>query len=117
MLSKRLEACLPLLVNPDQTGFMINRLSSNNLRRFFDIIHLANKNQIPSVAVSLDAKKAFDRVKWPYLFRVLEKFSLGTVFVNWIRLLYKSPKTRIATNRITVPSFPLYRGNRQRLPY
>ena len=73
MLSKRLESCLPLLVNPDQTGFIINRLSSNNLRRFFDIIHLANKNKIPSVAVSLNAEKAFDRVEWPYLFPVLEK--------------------------------------------
>ena len=44
MLSKRLESCLPLLVNPDQTGFIINRLSSNNLRRFFDIIHPTTKH-------------------------------------------------------------------------
>lgn len=33
-LSKSLESCLPLLVNPDQTGFKINRLTSNNLRFF-----------------------------------------------------------------------------------
>ena len=88
MLSKR----LPLLVNPDQTGFIINRLSSNNLRRFFDRIHLANKNKIPNVT----AKKAFDKVESPYLFHVLEKFGLGTVFVNLIKSLYKSSTARIS---------------------
>lgn len=113
MTSKRLETFLPRLVNPDQTGFIINRLSSNNLRRFFNIIHFAHKNKIPSIALSLDAEKAFDRLEWPYLFRVLEKFGFDAQFVDLIKSLYGSPKARIAVNGTTSDYFSIHRGNRQ----
>ncbi len=113
MIVKRLETCLPLLVNPDQTGFIINRLSTNNLRRLFNIIYLANKNKIPSIAVSLDAEKAFDMVEWPYLFCVLKKFGFGAGFIDLIKSLYRSPQARVISNGIISDSFQLYRGNRQ----
>lgn len=44
MIARRLEKHLPSLMNPDQTGFIRNRLSSDNLRQFFNIIHFANIN-------------------------------------------------------------------------
>jgi len=81
--------CLPRLVNPDQTGFILNRLSTNNLRLLF------NKNKIPSIAVSLDAEKAFDMVEWSFLFSVLKKFGFGAGFIDLIKSLYRSPQARV----------------------
>lgn len=69
-----LESLLLLNIYADQSGFIINRLSSNNIRHLLNIIHFAQKKNTPSIALSLDAEKAFDRLEWPYLFKVLEKF-------------------------------------------
>lgn len=40
VLARRLETVLPFLVHPDQTGFVKQRLASDNLRRLFHIIDI-----------------------------------------------------------------------------
>lgn len=72
---------------PRSNRVYFNRLSTNNLRRLFNIIHFPNKNKIPSVAVSLNAEKAFDMVEWPDLFCVLKKFDFGAEFIDLIKSL------------------------------
>lgn len=47
-LANRLGQYLPQLINPDQCGFIQKRLSSNNLCRLFNIIHLAKSRTEPS---------------------------------------------------------------------
>lgn len=79
MIAKRL---LPHLVSSDQTGFIINRRSCNNLRHFKNIIHFAQKSNIPSIALSHVAEKAFNQLDCPYLFRALKKFGFDEQFIN-----------------------------------
>lgn len=66
--------------------------------------------------ISADAKKAFNRVEFNYLFEVLNRFRLGDVFISWIRLLYASSKANIYTNGIQSNFFSLSRGNCQGCP-
>ncbi|MGL4803710.1 MAG: reverse transcriptase domain-containing protein, partial [Cetobacterium sp.] len=71
---------------------------------------------LSGLVISLDAEKAFDRVEWPYLFSVLSKFSLGDVFIKWVRIFYSSPTARVFTNGLKSPKFTLARGTRQGCP-
>lgn len=112
ILASRLNTVIDKLVHPDQTGFIPNRSSFNNLRRLFNIIY-SPKVQQDLLILSLDAEKAFDHVEWPYLFAVLEKFQLGQDFISWIKLLYKNPTARILTNQTLSTQFKLSRGTRQ----
>lgn len=70
-------------------------------------------NTSPMAAISLDAKKAFDRVEWHYLLSTLECFGFGKKFIAWIRLIYTHPSASVLTNGIISLPFELERGTRQ----
>lgn len=71
---------------------------------------------VPEAVIPLDAKKAFDRVEWRYLFYTLEKFGFGKNFVTWVKLLYSAPVASVRTNNTQSPYFPLHRSTCQGCP-
>jgi hypothetical protein len=77
LLAKRLNTLLPKTIKADQTGFIRDRYSSENICRFLDIIDQVNTQKTHVLLASLDAEKAFDRIEWSFLFSVLEKFNMG----------------------------------------
>lgn len=64
----------------------------------------------------MDAEKAFDGIKWPFLFQTISEMNFGTKFINSVKTLYRAPKVQIATNGVL--SRPIYpkRGTRQGCP-
>jgi hypothetical protein len=75
-LSKRLGTCISSLVNPDQSGFIKGRWSSDNI--LFHIIDSAASQPQTCTVLSLDAQKMFDCVELEYLWAVLEHFGFGS---------------------------------------
>uniref|UniRef100_A0A9J8CLD1 Reverse transcriptase domain-containing protein n=1 Tax=Cyprinus carpio carpio TaxID=630221 RepID=A0A9J8CLD1_CYPCA len=116
ILALRLEKVLSNIINPDQVGFMMNRSSTDNMRRLLHLIWLNREKTDPIVALSLDAEKAFDRVHWEFLFTTLLNFGFGPCFIKWVQTLYKTPKACVITNGKVSPSFDLTRGTRQGCP-
>lgn len=47
------------------------------------------------IIVSLDSAKAFDKIKWLYLWETLKAFSWGPTFLSWIQLLYKAVRLKL----------------------
>lgn len=115
-MARRLENILPKIINPDQAGFVKSRHGTDNVRRALNIIHYLNTHKSPAFIISLDAEKAFDRVEWPFLFNVLEKFGLGSKFINLVKVLYSDPVATVNTNGLLSEGFPVRRGCRQGCP-
>uniref|UniRef100_A0A669BP42 Reverse transcriptase domain-containing protein n=1 Tax=Oreochromis niloticus TaxID=8128 RepID=A0A669BP42_ORENI len=116
ILAKRIENILAQIISLDQTGFIKQRQTQDNVRRTLHVIDYVGKNKIPMVLMSLDAEKAFDRVNWEFLYKVMGKFGFHQSFIRIIQALYKSPRARIKVNGALSNVFNLQRGTRQGCP-
>lgn len=68
---------------------------------------------MPSMFLSLDAEKAFDRVGWIFLQQTLLTMGFGGTFVTWINSLYKEPRSKVRVNECCSDLFKIERGVRQ----
>lgn len=82
----------------DQSGFIPNRSTANNIRQLFLNLQLPTDNMGNRVIMSLDAAKAFDGIEWVFLWNCLKRYGFGPRFIKWIQLLYDSPSTRVQVN-------------------
>uniref|UniRef100_A0A3P8TVH1 Reverse transcriptase domain-containing protein n=1 Tax=Amphiprion percula TaxID=161767 RepID=A0A3P8TVH1_AMPPE len=112
IISKRIQRCINTLIKVDQTGFIPGRQGINNIRKTLNIISAARQIGRPSMLLSLDAEKAFDRVRE----HTLDKMGFHSEFINWIKVLYSGPKSRVRVNGHTSGGFNLKRGTRQGCP-
>ncbi|XP_062396829.1 LINE-1 retrotransposable element ORF2 protein isoform X1 [Sardina pilchardus] len=116
IIAKRLEKVLPTIINIDQTGFVMTRQTHDNIRRSLQIIRHINQNKIEAMLISIDAQKAFDSVRWKFLFKVMEKFGFNKQLIESLEALYTKPEARLKINGELSDSFQLERSTRQGCP-
>ena len=85
----------------------------HHIRHLTDIQDLVTHRGEEAYATFLDFEKAYDRVNWTYMFRVLEKMGVGESFIDWVRLLYNNTKAQLMINGNITPSITPQRGVKQ----
>lgn len=112
-LTYRLQRVVPDLVHSDQKGFVRGRSIHHHVRLLADLQDLVTSRDEEAYALFLDFEKAFDRVNWDYMFRVLERMGCGVEFVQWVRLLYFEPQAHLLINQNIQPALFPTRGVKQ----
>uniref|UniRef100_A0A8C5QZ99 Reverse transcriptase domain-containing protein n=1 Tax=Leptobrachium leishanense TaxID=445787 RepID=A0A8C5QZ99_9ANUR len=116
ILADRLNPLMRLLIHPDQVGFIPGRQLYENTRRGTDLVWWARSTQTPSLLLSLDAEKAFDRVEWTFLFRLCARLGLPDDFVGIMRALYEKPRAQVKLPGASRTPFTISNGTRQGCP-
>ena len=86
-LASRLKTFLPHIIKENQSAFTSDRLITNNVLMAFELMHFLNhKNEGNEsfMAAKLDMGKAFDRVEWCFIQRVMERIGFNTRSINWV---------------------------------
>lgn len=113
ILASKLQRNICKLANTDQTGFINGRQGTNNVRRALNLQFIASGRKTPSMLLSLDAEKAFDRLDWTFLEQTMAHMGFNETFLSWISVFYMSPQSRVRVNGQCSDFFDLGRGTRQ----
>ena len=65
--------------------------------------------------ISIDAEKAFEKVRHPFLIKTLSKMGIEGAFLNLIKVTYERPTANIILNGQKLKSFPTKSRNKTRL--
>lgn len=97
----RLKHLLPSLIDEFQTAFVPGRHMDDNILIAHELTYIINKQQRGAThlaALKLDMNKAYDRVNWNFLLKVLKAYGFPDLWLVLIRECISTPSYRIIIN-------------------
>ena len=89
----------------------------SSIRKSIIVIHHINKlKDKNNMIISIDAEKAFDKIKHPFMIKSLQQVGIEGTYLNIIKAIYDKPTANIILNGEKVKPFPLRSGTRQGCP-
>ncbi|WMV18188.1 hypothetical protein MTR67_011573 [Solanum verrucosum] len=114
MVHERMILVLPNIISQNQAGFVKGRSITENILLAQEIIRDINRrNNNVNVVVKLDMAKAYDRVSWIFLTKVLRKFGFAEVIIDMVWRIISNNWYSVLVNGITHGFFQSSRGLKQ----
>jgi hypothetical protein len=93
VLANRLKLVLPEIISPSQSVFVPSRLITDNVLLAYELTHYLNQRKWGGngmAAIKLDMSKAYDRVEWTFLEKMISRFGFS---VQWVQMVMKCVTT------------------------
>lgn len=116
VLVNRLKSFLPDIMSKEQSAFISGRLIQDNIVVAHEVFHFLKRKKRGKrewCAVKTDMKKAYDRVNWSFLERLLLKMGFSPRWINWIMECVRGVTYRLLLNGKKTRIFKPHRGLRQ----
>ena len=91
LLANRLKPLLGNLISLLQGGFFKGRHLIDNVIQVQEALHSSHTRKEKGMLIKLDMSNAFDRVKLPFLYKILLSFGFSVEFVNLIKACTHRP--------------------------
>ena len=115
LLAKRIKPLLFSLLSENQ--FCIEgRSIVDCTTKIRDIMYYLGKNNKTGAVINIDWEKAFDKVNWDFLFKILKRMKFPDFVIKWISVLYTNIQSVCLINGFFTDSFNIYKGVRQGCP-
>ena len=115
ILAKRLKPLMYSLISENQ--YCVEGRSINDCNnRIRDILYYSGTNNKTGAVINIDWEKAFDRVNWEFLMKVLRKMRFPNFIITWIMTLYTNIQSQVLVNGYFTKAFDIGRGVRQGCP-
>ena len=115
ILASRLKVMLPKFISPWQGAFVPGRLIQDNSIIAYEVINAMknSKGKQGYMALKMDMEKAYDRLEWSILLKIMEKLGCNGKWVALIHECISSPYFSILMNGSPHGFFSSSRGLRQ----
>ena len=101
VLANRLKKVLPHFISESQSAFQSDKAISDNILVAFETLHhmkMKKTGKVGHMALKLDMSKAYDRLEWIFLQRIMEKMGFHPTWVGWIMECIKLVSYSILVN-------------------
>ena len=98
MIANRMEEFISIIINNDQKGFVKDRRISVNIRKIFDLMKFAEKENLDCIVLSLNFEKCFDKISHTAIEGALKYFGASQFLIDWINILYQDFTVKIQNN-------------------
>ena len=115
LLANRLKRVLYKIVSPWQTEFVPERIIQENTFIAQEIMYemRKKKGKSPWMGLKIDMEKAYDRLEWEFLHKVMKCFGFPEVWIQWVLQCITTPTFSILINGAPYRFFKSKRGLRQ----
>jgi len=114
VLHARIAPILPNIISQNQSGFMKGRSTAENALLAQEIIRDINRrNEFHNVVMKLDMTKAYDRVSWIFLTKVIRNFGFDERIINMVWRLISNNRYSMLVNGQAFGFFEYSRGLKQ----
>ena len=66
--------------------------------------------------ISVDAQKAFDKIQYSFMIKILQKVGIEGTYLNRVKAIYDKPIVNIILSGEKLKAFPLRSGTTQECP-
>jgi hypothetical protein len=106
-----------MVTHHDQVGCIPGMQGWFNIQESINVIHYLNRVKDKNhIIISLDAKKAFDKIYHQFMIKDLERSGIQGPYLNIIKANYNKPLANINVNGENLEAIPLKSGTRQGFP-
>ena len=81
-----------------------------------DILYYYGENNSTGAVINLDWEKAFDRVNWDFLIKIMKKMGFPEFIINWVNVLHTNIQSACMINGNITRPFDIKKGVRQGCP-
>ena len=100
ILCERMKKVLFKIIHDKQFRGVPGRLINQGNIEMRDLFYYANDNNLDIAILNLDWYKAFDLVPVDFVFKILQAFGFGEVFISWVKTLYTGIESALELNNI-----------------
>lgn len=113
ILATRLGRVIGSIVSVTQSAFIKGRNISDSILIASEMVHSIQSGRVNGLILKLDFAKAFDTIRWSFLFHSLDCFGFPAKWIAWLKSIFKTIKLSVLVNGSPTEEFRCNRGLRQ----